>query len=131
MTGPAGPPIDEGLRRRFAEAGRRISWRPGDGPGGSGAERIAHLHDEEARVVVDPSGGAAEIVVDPGPVGALVLLLEIERRGAAPQLESVPARRLPRFPDGAIRARWGPPGPPSPAAPTVEDLVALARFALR
>jgi len=123
--------LDPGLLARFRAAGTKIAWRPVAGPsrGRSGTTRIAHLHDEEARV--ERSGGAASTVVtvDAGPVGALVLLLEIDRRGLPAALGSQEAGRSPAFPSGAIAAAWGSAALRADARPTVGDLVELARYA--
>ncbi len=127
----AGPlSIDAGLLARFRAAGAAIAWRPAPtkGPRGRRAQ-IAHLHDEEARIEEwgrTPGGG---VEVDSGPVGALVILLEADRRGALPSLEAHEAGAAPRFPQGALAATWGVP-PTAPGGPTVRDLVELARYAL-
>lgn len=129
---PGPLPVDPGLLARFRAAGAQIDWR--DAPRRSLTEkgrraRIAHLHDEEARVESwgrAPGGGAE---VDSGPLGALVLLLEIDRRGALPALSGREAGVDRAFPQGAIAAVWGPRSPAS-AGPTVRDLVELARYAL-
>ncbi len=129
----AGPlPIDEGLLARFRAASAAIAWRPArtKGPGApSRRARVAHLHDEEARVEQwgRPPGGGVE--VDSGPVGALVILLEADRRGVVPALAAREAGADPRFPQGALRATWGG-DPAPPGGPTVRDLVELARYAL-
>ena len=133
MTATSPLPIDPGLLARFRSAGEKIAWRPVPVARRSSSRRraqIAHLHDEEARVESwgrSPSGG---IEVDSGPLGALVLLLEADRRGVLPVLVAREAGADPAFPQGAITARWGaPPAPPLPG-PTVHDLVELARYAL-
>ncbi len=127
----AGPlSIDAGLLARFRAAGAAIAWRPAATKGARGRRaRIAHLHDEEARVEAwgrDPGGG---VEVDSGPVGALVILLEADRRGALPGVEARAAGADPRFPQGALAATWGP-APAAVGGPTVRDLVELARYAL-
>jgi hypothetical protein len=132
-------PIDDGLLDRFRAAGDRIAWRPvatvaptrGRHRAASPPKmRIAHLHDEEARVQEDGAVRAASVVVDSGPVGALVLVLEIDRRGAPTILTTHQAGRIPGFAQGAIEARWG--GRSTVAKPTLpmRDLVELARYAL-
>ena len=126
-------PVDPGLLRRFVDAGGRIEWRAAPAgpkrPRGRRA-RIAHLHDEEARVETwgsDPKGGAA---VDSGPVGALVLLLECVRRGPPSALGAANAGTDPAFPSGAIVATWGSEAVPTDSVPRLRDLVELARYAL-
>ncbi len=133
MTNSGPLPIDEGLLARFRSAGARIAWRTAPAePRRSSRRRaqIAHLHDEEARVESwgrSPSGG---LEVDSGPLGALIVLLEADRRGVLPSLTAREAASDPAFPQGAIAARWGP-GPTKPLpGPTVHDLVELARYAL-
>ena len=133
MTTASPLPIDEGLRARFRSAGARIAWRPAAGAGRPSSRRraqIAHLHDEEARVESwgrSPSGG---IEVDSGPLGALIVLLEADRRGVLPVLTSREAGTDPAFPQGAIAARWGTDSSRPLPGPTVHDLVELARYAL-
>ncbi len=125
-------PIDPGLLERFQSAGTRIAWRPATGGAATRPRRrarIAHLNDEEARVESwgrAPGGG---LEVEAGPVGALLVLLEIDRRGQLPRLESRESGADPTFPRGAVQAVWGRPGTAS-AGPTVRDLVELARYAL-
>ena len=129
-----GAVADPGLLVRFRAAGAEIRWReevtvvrrsrkraPVD------RVRIAHLHDEEARIVERPDGA---MVVDSGPVGALVLLLEIDRRGTPTDLRAREAGQLPGFAQGALEARWNVV--PSSSGPTLpmKDVVALARYAL-
>lgn len=130
MSGPV-LPIDDGLRHRFLEAAERIAWRPAPRSGGrrrTPGARIAHLHDEEARVEEQTAGGVERVVVDSGPVGALVLLVEIDRRGAPTAVEARPAGGA-GFPQGALEVRWGGPPPDGPSLP-LRDLVELARYAL-
>jgi|HubBroStandDraft_1064217.scaffolds.fasta_scaffold467288_2 hypothetical protein len=124
--------VGPGLLQRFRSAGGEIQWREAPTPskprrGAAPAERvrIAHLHDEESRIVDRPDGS---IVVESGPVGALVLLLEIDRRGAPTALEAKAAGALPGFGQGAIEARWGI-GAAGPGLP-LADVVGLARYAL-
>ncbi len=131
MTDPSPLPIDAGLLARFRAAGPRITWRPatdGPRPPRGRSARIAHLHDEEARIESwgrAPTGG---LEVESGPLGALVVLLESDRRGSLPSVASREAGADPGFPQGALRAVWG--GAPVPGGPTVRDLVDLARYAL-
>ncbi len=137
-TPPSPLPIDPGLLGRFRAAGERIVWRPAPGgaPAGKGRRagttataRIAHLHDEEARVEETAPAGGRRLVVDSGPVGALVILLEAERRGAPSRLTARAAGELPAFAQGAIEAEWGGAASSVPGVP-LADLVALARYAL-
>ncbi len=125
-------PADAGLVERFRAARARIAWR--DAPGAPEARprrraRIAHLNDEETRVESWGRAPRGQMEVDAGPLGALLLLLEADRRGALPRLESREAGTDPGFPHGAIRAAWGGPDP-SASGPTPRDLVELARYAL-
>ncbi|HTP54485.1 MAG TPA: hypothetical protein VML94_05960 [Thermoplasmata archaeon] len=134
MSAPARPlPIDEGLLGRFRDAGAKIAWRPAPRgpkrPAGR-AGRIAYLHDEEARVERWGTEPRASIAVDSGPLGALVLLLEIDRRGTPTALGAAEAGRDPAFPSGAIVAAWGSDPVPTDARPRLADLVELARYAL-
>jgi hypothetical protein len=133
MSAPApAVPADAGLLARFRGAGRQIAWRPapkGRRPTGRKA-RIAHLHDEEARVEEWGTTRRRGIAVDSGPVGALVLLLEIDRRGAPTHLGAENAGRNRAFPAGAIVAGWGEVTVPTDSRPRIEDLVELARYAL-
>jgi hypothetical protein len=132
-------PIDDGLLDRFRAAGGRIAWRPVATVAPTRGRRrattppkmrIAHLHDEEARVQENGAAKAASVVVDSGPVGALVLLLEIDRRGAPTLLTTHEAGRVPGFSQGAIEARWGGRSAAASTALPVRDLVELARYAL-
>jgi hypothetical protein len=134
----AGWPVDAGLLQRFQRAGQGIQWRAtvatprarSKAPAKSTRpSRTAHLHDENARVEVSEGGDRAEVTVESGPLGALVLLLEIDRRGVPTTLTQHPAHELPGFSQGAIRARWLPTGIRDHAV-RLSDLVALARYAL-
>jgi hypothetical protein len=135
MASPPSIQIDAGLLARFRAAGQKIEWRPVEGARRSRGRtaRIARLDDEEARIEDAPAPTGAIVRAESGPVGALVLLLEVDRRGPPTRFESWEAGRDPAFPAGAIVAHWGPePGsPPTPGAPRMKDLVELARFALR
>ncbi len=126
-------PVDPGLLARYREAGRRIAWRPaprgGRQPPGRKA-RIAHLHDEEARVEEWGTARRRGIAVDSGPVGALVILLEADRHGPPTALGAENAGRDAAFPAGAIVAAWGEVTVPTDSKPRIEDLVELARYAL-
>jgi hypothetical protein len=126
-------PVDPGLLRRFEEAGKKIEWRPAPPgpkrPRGRRA-RLAHLHDEEARIETwgtDTKGGVA---ADSGPVGALVILLECFRRGPPSALGAANAGTDPAFPSGEIVAAWGTAAVPKDSVPRILDLVELARYAL-
>jgi hypothetical protein len=125
--------IDAGLLTRFRDAGAKIAWRAGPKapkrPRGRRV-RVAHLNDEEARVESWGTESAGGVEVDSGPVGALVLVLEADRRGFPRTLEPVEAGADPAFSGGAIRARWGRAGVPSVSPLTLHDLVELARYAL-
>ncbi|HYK93735.1 MAG TPA: hypothetical protein VEY07_06805 [Thermoplasmata archaeon] len=134
MTGAA-LPVDTGLLARFRAAGKEIGWRaaprtPGrPAPAGSALRRIAHLHDEEARVESRRVGKGYSVRVDSGPVGALALILEMDGRGLPTSLETAEAGALPGFDQGAIEARWGGAAPTRAQLP-LHDLVELARYAL-
>jgi len=125
--------VDAGLLARFRAAGAKIAWRPVPARakrGAPGRVRVAHLNDEEARVAVSGRGANLRVAVDAGPVGALVLLLEVDRRGPPAALGASEAGREPGFPAGAIVAAWGDPEVPTDSEPRVRDLVDLARYAL-
>ncbi len=134
MSGPdaSALPIDAGLRARFRSAGPKIAWRDAP-PGPAGARRhsarIAHLNDEEARVESWGRPPRASVQVDSGPLGALVLVLEIDRRGLVPRLVARAAGADAAFPNGAIRAEWGAAAAAT-GGPTLRDLIDLARYAL-
>ncbi|HTT45509.1 MAG TPA: hypothetical protein VMH38_05785 [Thermoplasmata archaeon] len=125
--------IDPGLLARFRAAGERIAWRPvavvAKRPPAKRV-RIAHLNDEEARVEEAGRGTRARVAVDSGPVGALVLLLEIDHRGPPTALGASEAGRDRDFPSGAIVATWGGGAVPEDSKPTLRDLVDLARYSL-
>jgi hypothetical protein len=125
--------IDEGLLRRLREAGRGIVWRSGgegERPRDGAVVRIARLRDEEARVETREGDAGATVEVTSGPVGAVVLLLEADRRGLPTSLGSREARPGSSFPLGSVVASWGGGLVPADARPTVRDLVDLARYAL-
>lgn len=125
--------IDPGLLARYRDAGRRIAWRPApkgvQHPTGRRA-RIAHLNDEEARVEEWGTGKRVGLAVDSGPVGALIVLLEIDRRGPPTAIGAENAGREAAFPSGAIVAAWGEVAVPTDSRPEIADLVELARYAL-
>jgi len=125
--------IDPGLLARFREAGGKIAWRAALKKGPQPAvrrARVAHLHDEEARVEESGRGARVRVAVDSGPLGALVLLLEIDRRGSPSAIGAHEAGRDPAFPSGAIVAVWGGGPVPEDSRPGLTDLVDLARYAL-
>ncbi|HTS33754.1 MAG TPA: hypothetical protein VMI55_07475 [Thermoplasmata archaeon] len=124
--------IPASVLERFRAAEPRIEWRPATGGSATpaGTTRIAHLFQEEARVTRRELGGAVELRVDSGPVGALVLLLEVDRRGPPSALGAAGSGRDPAFPSGALVARWGPGEVPTDSRPRLSDLVELARYAL-
>ncbi|MCI4331266.1 MAG: hypothetical protein L3K19_05410 [Thermoplasmata archaeon] len=130
---PGSLPADPGLLHRFRQAGEKIAWRSADRATASLSPRrarIAHLHDEESRVEDLEDGRGYCVVTDSGPVGALVLLLEIDRRGPPDRLRTHDAGELPAFPQGALEAVWGgAPSQPERGLPLL-DLVKLARYAL-
>ena len=133
MTASAAIAIDPGLLARFRSAAAKIAWRAAPRgprrPAGRRA-RIAHLHDEEARVETWGRGPTGGIAADSGPVGALAIVLEADRRGPPSALGAAQAGRDPAFPMGAIVAVWGPGEVPRDASPRWPDLVELARYAL-
>jgi hypothetical protein len=125
--------LDEGLLRRLRDAGRAIAWGP-EGPSrrprGAPTVRVARLRDEEARVAVREAPEGASVEVTAGPVGAVVLLLEADRRGPPRALGSRNGSVGSSFPSGSIVATWGPAEVVADARPTLRDLVELARYAL-
>jgi hypothetical protein len=130
---PSALGIDAGLLARYREAGAQIAWRTAPRapkrPKGRKA-RIAHLNDEEARVEEWGSGVRTVIAADSGPVGALVLLLAIDRRGPPSLIGAQDAGRDPAFRSGALVAAWGKSAVDLDSHPTLADLVRLARYAL-
>ena len=127
-----GPPvIDPRIIDRFRNAGRSIQWQslvPNEG--GSPRARIAPLHAQPARVEERETASGREMIVDSGPVGALVLVLEVDRRGLPHALDPVAAREIEGFPDGALRAVWEI-GPVPVPGPVWKEVLDLARYALR
>jgi len=125
--------IDPGLLARYRAAATKIAWRAaaaGTKPPTRQRARIAHLHDEEARVVEIGRGRRVRVTVDSGPLGALVLLLEVDRRGVPAALGGQEAGRDPAFPSGAIVAAWDGGSVPRDSRPSLSDLIELARYAL-
>jgi hypothetical protein len=130
---PVPLPLDAGLLERLREAGRRIAWRPARPRGrsrGATTVRLARLGDEEARVETREDSPGTTVEVTAGPVGAVVLLLEADRRGPPTELGSRNAGRAPAFPGGSIVVGWGTGPLRADSRPTVHDLVELARYAL-
>jgi hypothetical protein len=126
-------PADPGLLSRFRAAGEKVAWRNAGPPVLSTSPlraRIAHLHDEEARVEDMEKGRRYTMVTDSGPVGALLLVLEIDRRGIPAWLMTHSAGDLAAFPQGAIEAGWGARRSPIGQNLPIPDLVGLARYAL-
>ncbi|MGA7922918.1 MAG: hypothetical protein WCA77_02965 [Thermoplasmata archaeon] len=132
-------PVDPGLLSRFRRAGSAIQWRVAgraqrtkgrSSPMDVGTIRVAHLNDEEARVVVRSVAGAREVITDSGPLGALVLVLEVDERGIPGSLTQHSARDVAGFDAGAIRARWSLAAKGEKGAVPLSDIVALARYAL-
>jgi len=134
MTERAGlPSVDTGLLARFRAAEGKIAWRPptvGPPRAARPRVRVAHLHDEEARVAVSGRGANVRVAAESGPLGALVLLLEIDRRGGPYRLGAAEAGTEPGFPSGAIVVAWGTETVPEDSTPTLRDLVELARYSL-
>jgi hypothetical protein len=126
-------PVDAGLLARYRAAGQQIAWRAAPRgarrPAGRTA-RIAHLNDEDARVEAWGTPKRGGLAADAGPLGALVLLLEIDRRGPPSTLGAQSAGRDPAFPSGSIVAAWGNGSVATDTRPRLEDLVRLARYAL-
>ena len=124
-------PADAGLLARLRGAYASIAWRDASTEleGGAREAKIARLHDEEARVERWETPRGAGVVVTSGPVGVLVLLVEVDRRGLPSSLGARNAGRDPLFPDGAVVAAWGDDPGPVDSRPRLADLVELARFA--
>jgi hypothetical protein len=129
--GPWG--IHPGLRARFVSAGERIAWKPSveapTRPSGRRG-RVAVFREETARVEEWGSDTDGGVMVDSGPLGALVLMLTVHRRGIPRAIGAVLAGRDPAFPSGAIVAVWGDGPVPEDERPRPEDVVDLARYAL-
>ncbi len=132
MTVPGGGsrPGDPGLWERFRAIRPRLTTQrlrlPPPVRRGHRADRVT-LNEQTARREIRPGpGGSVEVVVDSGPLGALLLLLEWDDRNEPPVFRPVD-RGEPAFPEGAIVARFG--GPPADSLPA-KQIVDLARFAL-
>jgi|HubBroStandDraft_1064217.scaffolds.fasta_scaffold234342_2 hypothetical protein len=125
--------IHPGLRSRFLAAGDAIGWRPVAEVAPRAPDRrvrVARLREEEARVEewgTDADGG---VTVDSGPLGALVLIIHVVRRGAPDALGAMHADREAAFPAGAIVAVWGDAPAPDDERPRPADVIELARYAL-
>jgi hypothetical protein len=148
MSPPPSLPVDPGLRERFRAAGAMISWvdrsphraprpgqprpsrRPAHPPRDVHTIRIAHLNDEDARVETEESAGMISVQVDSGPLGALVMLLEMERLGPPTVLTTHDAVPNGPFPTGSIEARWSDTPVASEDPLPLDDLIRLARYAL-
>ena len=139
MTGPPGlAGVDEGLLSRFRAASEKITWRDADAPKPArGARppkgrkvRIAHLNDEEARIEERSASKSQVLVVESGPVGALVLLMRWDRVGAPSKILTHESGEADGFPNGAIEARWQTGVSGNEYAVPLSDLVGLARYAL-
>ena len=126
------PTLDPAFARRLRDAGASIVWSsvPSGGKRTRGRACVARLGEEEARVEAREGPAGTTVEVAAGPVGAVVLLLEADRRGPPSSLGSRNGRRGSSFPTGSIVAGWGGPPVPADARPTVRDLVDLARYAL-
>ena len=148
MTPPPALPVDAGLRERFRAASAQITWidksprraaRPAAAKGkapqktpaaSSESLRVAHLNDEDARVEVRSAPDRISVVVDSGPLGALVLLLEMERLGPPTVLTTHEAVADGPFPLGSIEALWSADPVRSEDPLPMDDLIRLARYAL-
>jgi hypothetical protein len=132
MSGAPDPwSLHPGLRTRFLSAGEAIAWSPAPAPSPTARPgRIAALREEEARVEEWGSVAEGGVAVDSGPLGALVLVLAVLRRGPPGALGARHAGRDPAFPAGAIVALWGPGDVPTDERPRPRDVIDLARYAL-
>lgn len=129
---PAPLAIDAGLLARLRGAYAAIAWTDATTPRPASGRtaRIARLHDESARVEAWSTALGDGLAATSGPVGALVLLVEIDRRGTPRALGSFGGAQAPSFPDGSIVAVWGEEPLSPEAVPGLSDLVELARYAL-
>lgn len=126
-------PLNPGLRTRFRLAGEKIAWIPTVSSPELPRPRMrrrAQLREEEA--VVEEWGSETDggLMVESGPLGALVLLLAFDRRGLPTTLGASYAGHAPGFPSGAIVAIWGSDPAPTDERPRFQDVVDLARYAL-
>jgi hypothetical protein len=123
-------PGDPGLWERFRSMRDRIVWHPLPPPAVRSPGAIAHratLHEQSARREIrSASEDGVDVLVDSGPLGALLLLLEWDERGGSPVFSAVDSGE-PEFPEGAIVAHFGGR---LPASLPVRDILDLARFAL-
>ena len=133
---PVATGVEPGLMARFRIAGSQITWRTaGANPAGKSnrkgeSSRMAHLHDEESRVVETADRKSRVLVVESGPVGALVVVLALDERGLPNWLATHEAGAVAGFPTGAIEARWDAGSEERSLALSISDVVALARYAL-
>lgn len=123
-------PGDPGVWERFRAIRPKIRSEPLELPTplrpGHRADRVT-LNEQTARRELRPlADGTVEVVVDSGPLGALLLLLEWDDRDEPPVFLPVDHGE-PDFPEGAIVARFG--GPPGASLPA-KQILDLARFAL-
>jgi hypothetical protein len=132
---PDGPslPLHPGLRARFRSAGAKIEWTPTvtgpDRPAERRRQQV-RLHEDEAHIEEWGTESVGGMMVDSAPLGALVLMLALDRRGVPTAWGATHAGRDPAFPEGAIVAIWGPGEAPADEQPRFEDVVDLARYAL-
>lgn len=125
--------IDDGLWDRLRSAADAIVWTTAarKARGRKGPTQIARLYEEEAQLRLTEGEDRTTLEATAGPVGALLLLLECERRGVPAALGGRNPSTDPAFPDGSIVAQWGDGALPADSKPSVRDLVELARYALR
>lgn len=131
------PPGDPSFWQRLRDARPGVAWKPAPksrGRPGAPAKalaRIARLHDEEARYEERTGAGRRSVIVSSGPVGALLLLLDVDDRGLPHSISALTAGTEPAFPDGAIEATWEEGSAPrQPKGVPMEELFTLARYAL-
>ncbi|MCI4373034.1 MAG: hypothetical protein L3K02_05270 [Thermoplasmata archaeon] len=125
--------VHPGLRLRFVAAGEQIAWRPLPEQPTRPAERrgrIALLREDEARFEEWGSDDRGGVMVDSSPLGALLMMLAIDRRGVPTALGAVHAGRDDAFPSGALVAVWGDGSAPEDEHPRFTDVLRLARYAL-
>ena len=124
--------LSPALTQRLTLEATKITWttpaRRGRGRPGH-RSRVATLRKDSARVEEWGDGAEHGLGVDASPLGALVLLDEVVRRGPPDALGAHSAGRDPLFPDGAIVAIWGTGAAPDDERPGPADLVGLVRFA--
>jgi hypothetical protein len=137
MSEPA-LPGDRSLWERFERAEGEIRWEELPAPrtrrkaaAPPVRRRLAKLHDEEARLEEEERPGGRTVLAASGPVGALLILLAMQRHGLPQRLRGRNGGEIREFPDGAIEAVWEE-GTTSakPLELPIEDLLVLARYAL-